>query len=186
MISTRKEWDNTLPVLLMFQDEARFGRISDPRRCWAPKPLRPMCKAMCVREYTYAYTAVEVTTGKMDSLVLPYANTACMQLFLNEVGTRHSQENIIMVVDGAGWHTGKTLTPPENMRLLVLPPYAPELNPVEHIWDELREKFFHNRVFNSLSAVEKQLLTALKTYEHDPESIKSIVAWDWIVNALLI
>ncbi len=171
---------------LMFQDEARFGRISDPRRCRAPKPMRPMCKAMCVREYTYAYAAVEVKTGETDSLVLPYANTECMQLFLNEVGIRHPQENIIMVVDGASWHTGEALKPPENMRLLVLPPYAPELNPVEHIWDELREKFFHNHVFNSLFALETQLVIALKTYEENPEIIKSIVAWNWIINALLI
>jgi transposase len=170
----------------MFQDEARFGRISDPRRSWAPKPIRPMCKAMCVREYTYAYAAVEVRSGEVDSLILPKANTECMQIFLDEVASRHSTEKIVMVLDGASWHKSTSLNAPENMRLVCLPAYAPELNPVEHIWDELREKFFHNKVFDSLRALEKQLMTALKSAEENSEKIKSIVAWDWIINALLI
>lgn len=169
----------------MFQDEARFGRISDPRRCWAPKPIRPMCKAMCVREYTYAYAAVEITTGEMDSLILPQANSACMQIFLNEVSARHSNEKIVMVLDGASWHKSHALKVPGNMRLLPLPPYAPELNPVEHVWDELREKFFHNKVFDSLSALGNQLTAALRQAEKNPDQIKSIVAWSWIINALL-
>ena len=170
----------------MFQDEARFGRISDPRRCWAPKPIRPMCKAMCVREYTYAYAAVDVRSGEIDSLILPQANTACMQIFLDEVGLRHPNEKIVMIVDGASWHTSALLKPPENIRLLPLPPYAPELNPVEHIWDELREKFFHNKVFDSLNALEKQLVIALQIFEKNTEKVKSIVSWNWIINALLI
>lgn len=69
----------------MFQDEARFGRISDVRRCWAPKPLRPVCQGMLTHEYTYAYGAVDVCTGELDSLILPHVNTGCMQLFLDEV-----------------------------------------------------------------------------------------------------
>ena len=170
----------------MFQDEARFGRISDPRRCWAPKPIRPLCRAMCVREYTYAYAAIEPISGQMDALILPQANSPCMQRFLNEVSSRHIHENIILILDGASWHNNTSLRVPENIRLLPLPPYAPELNPMEHVWDELREKFFHNKVFNSMGALERQLVIALKTTEKTPEKIQSIVAWHWIINALLI
>lgn len=65
-----------------------------------------------------------------------------------------------MVLDGAGWHSSRLLKPPQNMKLLPLPPYAHELNPVEHVWDELREKHFHNRVFDSLDALEDQLEVA--------------------------
>ena len=72
----------------MFQDEARFGRINDVRRCWAPRPMRPLCQAMLTHEYTYAYAAVDVTSGELDSLILPHVNTHCMQLFLDEVGQR--------------------------------------------------------------------------------------------------
>ena len=90
----------------MFQDEARFGRINDVRRCWAPKPVRPLCQAMLTHEYTYAYAAVDVASGQLDSLILPHVNTECMQLFLDEVSERHPHERIVMVLDGAGWHAG--------------------------------------------------------------------------------
>jgi len=169
----------------MFQDEARFGRISDVRRCWAPFPVRPLCRAMLSHEYTYAYGAVDVVSGEFDSLILPHVNTACMQIFLDEVGARHPQRRIIMVLDGAGWHASAALKPPRNIQLLSLPPYAPELNPVEPLWDELREKFFHNRVFDSIDALEDQLEAGLLALENDRPRVRSIVSWDWIVNALL-
>jgi len=169
----------------MFQDEARFGRINDVRRCWAPKPVRPLCQAMLTHEYTYAYAAVDVCSGEMDSLILPHVNTHCMQLFLDEVGRRHPSEHIIMVLDGAGWHASGELQAPPNMRLLSLPPYAPELNPVEHVWDELREKHFHNRVFVSLDALEDHLEASLRAFEQDAPRLQSIVAWPWIIDALL-
>ncbi len=104
-----------------------------------------------------------------------------MQLFVDEVGQRHPDEHIVMVLDGAGWHTGGELRAPDNMRLMSLPPYAPELNPVEHVWDELREKRFHNRV----DALEDHLELALRDFELNPQCIKSIVAWPWIIDALL-
>lgn len=169
----------------MFQDEARFGRINDVRRCWAPKPLRPVCQAMLTHEYTYAYAAVDVASGAMDSLILPHVNTQCMQIFLDEVAARHPEQNIVMVLDGAGWHASDELKAPSNIRLLPLPPYAPELNPVEHVWDELREKHFHNLVFDSLDALEGHLEASLRTLEDDPDTIRSIVAWPWIISALL-
>lgn len=91
-----------------------------------------------------------------------------------------------MVVDGAGWHKSNALKIPQNMKLLLLPPYSPELNPVENIWEELREKYFHNRVFSSLDAVEEQLLHGLVHLESNPEITKSIASWHWIFNAILI
>lgn len=89
-----------------------------------------------------------------------------------------------MVLDGAGWHKSGYLRVPDNLRLLSLPPYSPELNPVEHIWDDLREKAFHNLVFDSLDALEDHLENALRDMENDRNRIRSIVAWQWIINAL--
>jgi transposase len=174
------------PLRVMFQDEARFGRITDPRRCWAASPMRPLCKTMLTREYTYAYAAVSVTDGVLDTLILPSANTACMQLFLIEVAARHPYDRIVMVVDGAGCHQSKQLTLPDNIYLLKLPPYSPELNPVENLWDELREKSFGNLVFDSMSSLENHLEAALKNFELDLDRVKSIVSWSWIINSLLI
>lgn len=90
-----------------------------------------------------------------------------------------------MVLDGAGWHRSTTLQVPDHMQLLPLPPYAPELNPVEHLWDELREKHFHNRAFDSLNALEDHLVDALRATELDPNTVHSIVSWPWIINALM-
>jgi transposase len=173
------------PLKLLFQDEARFGRISDIRRCWCPKPLRPMCQAMVTQEYTYAYAAVCVSDGELDTLILPHVNGDCMQIFLDEVAARHPQERLLMVLDGAGWHQSESLQLPANLRLLRLPPYSPELNPVEHLWDELREKAFHNRVFESIDALEEHLTIALRAMELDQPRVRSIVSWPWIMDALL-
>ena len=168
----------------MFQDEARFGRINDVRRCWAPKPVRPLCMAMLTHESTYAYAAVEALTGEMDTLILPQVNTQCMQIFLDLVAERHPNERIVMILDGASWHSSGALITPSNMRLLPLPPYAPELNPVEHIWDELREKCFHNKVFDSLDALEDDLAMGLVAMESMPAVIESITACPWIIDVL--
>ena len=87
-----------------------------------------------------------------------------------------------MFLDGAGWHRANDLAVPENMRLEALPPYSPQLNPVEHIWDEIREKWFANEVFNSLDAVEDRLVEALVALENDRELVASTTGFDWIIN----
>lgn len=172
--------DQGLPVRVMFEDEARFGRISDPRRCWAPPAVRPEVHTQVVREYEYAFAAVSPHDGALDTLVLPWANTEAMGVFLAEVSQRHPHEFILMVLDGAGWHRAKRLRVPANLRLIALPAWSPQLNPVEHLWDEVREKWFANRVFNSMHAVEEQLLTALKTLEEDSLQVASLTGFDWI------
>ena len=182
----RQGWAQGKPVKVMFQDEARCGRIADVRRCWAPRPMRPLCQGMLTHEYTYVFGAVDICTGELDSLILPHVNTECMQLFLDEVSSRHCDERIVMVIDGAGWHRSHALRAPANIYLLTLPPYAPELNPIEHVWDELRENFFHNQVFKSLDALEDHLTLALKTFEGDPNKLESIVSWPWFIAAVLV
>jgi transposase len=139
---------------------------------------------MVTQEYTYAYAAVSVADGDLDTLLLPHVNGDCMQLFLDEVATRHPQDRIVMVLDGAGWHQSQALTPATNLRVLTLPPYSPELNPVEHLWDDLRETSFHNRVFDSLDALELHLESSLRALELDHPRVRSIVAWPWIINSL--
>jgi transposase len=167
---------------LMFQDEARFGRIDDPRRCWAPAPIRPLVPSGIVREYTYVYAAVSPADGVLDSWVLPQASTTAMNLFLAELSARHRDAFILLVLDGAGWHRANALKVPENIHFHFLPPYSPQLNPAEALWDELREKGFHNRVFLSLDAVEDRLVEQLATMERSPNRVKSITAWPWITS----
>ena len=134
--------------------------------------------------YTYAYAAVSPLDGVLDTLILPAVNGACMQVFVDEVAARHAEENILMVVDGAGWHRSQELQMPSNLRLLFLPAYAPELNPVEHLWDDLREKSFHNRVFDSITSLENHLEQTLADFEKSPNRTRGITGWPWIINAL--
>lgn len=168
----------------MFQDEARFGRISDPRKCWAPAPLRPIVKLALVREYAYAYAAVSPTDGEIDWMLAAKMDTVTMGSFLGSVSKRHPDEFIIMVVDGAPSHRAGQLIVPENIALVRLPPYSPELNPVEHLWDELREKDFANRVFDTLGAAIAQAARGLKRMEENPDVLQSIVGWDWILKSI--
>jgi DDE superfamily endonuclease len=128
------------PARLMFQDEARFGRMVRIRRCWAPSPLRPVVENGYEREFVYVYGAVSPVEGELDWMICPKMNTERMSEYLAQIHRAHPDEFIVMVVDGASSHVSKELVIPENIRLLRLPPYAPELNPQEHIWDELREK----------------------------------------------
>ena len=107
-------------------------------------------------------------------------------LFLDEVAKRHCRELIVMFLDKAGWHTAKALTIPENVRLCYLPPYSPELNPAEHLWDEIREKWFPNLVFHHMDGVEDALMDALIALEDDPDRVQSLTGFDWIINAILI
>jgi len=137
-------------VRVMFQDEGRFGRISLPHRCWAPSGTRPRCGAQIIREYIYAYSAINPVDGAIDSLIAPRADTEVMAIFLRQVAERFIDEFIIMFMDKAAWHTAGKLKVPKNMKLLFLPPYSPQLNPVEHLWKEVREKYFSNEVFNSI------------------------------------
>jgi transposase len=133
-----------------------------------------------VREYEYAFAAVSPHDGTLDTLVLPSVNAEAMSVFLSEVSQRPPNEWILMVLDGAGGHRAKRLQVPANMQLIPLPPGSPQLNPVEQVWDEVREKWFANRVFASMEAVEDQLVTALATLEADAPQVASLTGFDWI------
>lgn len=172
-------------VRLMFQDEGRFGLLGTPRRCWAPPGLRPVVGARLQRQYLYAFGAVSAHDGVMDSLVLPWVNAEMMSLFLAEVGRRHAHEFVLMVMDQAGWHLAGDLVVPENMRLLYLPPYSPELNPAEHLWKALREQCFANEVFSSLEAVQAALVGGLSDMEADPKRTQSMTGFEWITSISL-
>lgn len=166
----------------MFQDEGRFGLLGTPRRCWAPGRIRPVVGARLERKYLYAFSAVSPHDGVMDSLILPWVNAETMSLFLTEVAQRHADEFVFMVMDQAGWHLARDLIVPEKMRLMFLPPYSPELNPAEHLWEAIREECFANHVFNDLDAVEQVLADGLLAMENNPARIQSMTGFGWITS----
>ncbi len=161
----------------MGQDEGRFGRISRPKHCWAPPGMRPQVPSQVVRESVYIFAAVAPGAGLMTSLVLPSANTAMMNLFLKHVSQSFEDYFIVMQVDQAGWHHSKELLVPANIRLIEQPAYSPEVNPVEHLWEELREKYLHNRLFSSLDSLVEVLCQGLNELTEDKERLRSMMSF---------
>lgn len=172
--------ENQWPVRLMFQDEARFGRMSDPRSCWAPAPHRPVVNLALIREFRYQYAAVSPWDGSLDFMTTEKMNTENMTRFLAQVSQAHKEEFIVMVVDGASSHRSKDLVIPENVALVRLPPYSPELNPAEQIWNILRRNYFANRIFESLNAATAQAEFGLAEMAANKASVKSLTNWPWI------
>ena len=146
--------------------------------------MRPHVAAQVVREYTYVYGAFCPADGGMDSFIFPDMYTDTMSVFLRELGARHESEYLLVVTDGAPCHRSETLIIPDNISLLRLPPYSPECNPSENMWDEIREKWFHNCVFVSMSAVVSRLVTALQYLESHPNTVQSITGWPWIIRSI--
>jgi len=152
------------------------------RRSWSPSPLRPVVANGYERQFIYVYGAVSPLQGQLDWMICPKMNTERMSQFLTQVSQAHPKEFIVMVVDGASSHKSHELTIPENLRLHRLPGYSPQLNPQEHVWDELREKEFPNRVFDSMHGVHAQLQAGLPRLAANAQALRSLTAWPWIVS----
>ncbi|MEE1281960.1 MAG: IS630 family transposase [Acutalibacteraceae bacterium] len=164
----------------MFQDEAGFGRINKPRYCWCKKGIRPQVPCHHIREYRYAYGAVEPLTGESCFLILPYCNTDCMNVFLKHLSESYPEDIIILVCDGAAWHKSNSLNIPNNIHLLFILPYTPEMNPIEQIWKEIRKRGFRNEIFQTLDKVVDRLCSTICSISQD--TIKSITGRDWILS----
>ncbi len=164
----------------MFQDEAGFGRINKPKYCWCEKGIRPTVPCHHIREYRYAYGAVEPLTGESCFLVMPYCNTNCMNIFLQELSEKYANDIIVLACDGAAWHKAKALNIPSNITLIFIPPYTPEMNPIEQIWKEIRKRGFKNEVFHTLDKVIDRLCETIRSLT--PDVIKSITGRSWILQ----
>lgn len=166
----------------MFQDEAGFGRINKPKYCWCEKGIRPVVPCHHIREYRYAYGAVEPLTGENFFLVLPQCNTNCTNVFLRELSKEFRDDVILLCCDGAAWHKSKALIVPENIVLFFIPPYTPEMNPIEQIWKELRKRGFKNEVFATLEKVVDRLCDTICSLS--TAAIHSITGRAWIIKGL--
>ncbi|MBS6062934.1 IS630 family transposase [Criibacterium bergeronii] len=141
MKKTVKNLENDCPnkrVRLMFQDEAGFGRINKSKYCWCKKGTRAQVPCHHIREYRYVYGALEPKTGENYFLVKPNCNTNCMNEFIKELSAEYKEDMIILVCDGAVWHKSKGLEIPKNVKIIHIPPYTPEMNPIEQILKQIR------------------------------------------------
>lgn len=114
------------------------------------------------------------------SLTADKMNTDNMSRFLSQASQAHQDEFIVMVLDGASSHKSKELKIPNNVSLILLPPYSPELNPAEQIWNVLRRDHFANRVFDSLDAATEQAERGLSMMAANKSAIRQLTNWPWI------
>lgn len=175
--------ESSKPIVVFFEDEGRFGRISREMYCWVRKDMVPSVARQMVREYIYAYSAISPETGDCFSMIAPYCNTEVMNCFLSQLASQYVNYRIVLLLDKAGWHISKNIHLANNLLLMHLPPYSPELNPVELLWRELRRKYFHNKIFNSLDDVENTLVRALESYYQNPGAVKQLSkGYDYFSN----
>ena len=171
---TFQESLHSLPVIVFFEDEARFGRISREMACWVKANMVPSVARQMIREYIYAYSAISPQTGDCYSMISPYCNTEAMNEFLQQLSIHYKHYRIILILDKAGWHISHTLKMADNLKLLYLNPYSPEQNPVELLWREIRRKYFHNVIFQDLDEVENKLQQALLGYYQNKQAVQKL------------
>ena len=172
-------------VRLLCHDEARVGRMVRMRRGGAPSPQRPVVDNGYEREVQSVDGAVSPLEGERDGMICPARNTEHRGAFLAHVSAAHPQDFIVRVGDGASAHVANARVGPENIRLHRLPGSSPQLNPQEHLWDELREKEFPNRVFSDMSGVVRTLEAGLPRLASDRDRVRSICAGPWIIRLTL-
>jgi putative transposase len=167
-------------IRLMFEDESLFGRITNIKSCWCPQGVRPTVSSLKIREFVYAYGAVDPINGDSCFIVAGACNTAWTNMFLCELSKAFPNDYILLCADRASWHRSKELVIPNNIELFFIPPTTPEMNPIEQIWEELKEKDFDNHFFHSLNNVIDQLCISINNLEKD--IIKSITGRDGILS----
>jgi transposase len=168
------------PVEIWFQDEARIGQKNGIVRQWARRGSRPRQPADQRYDSAYLFGAICPARGTGAGLAMPYADTEAMQLHLDEISRTVARgAHAVLLLDRAGWHTTGHLTIPKNMTLIFLPSRAPELNPVENVWQFLRQAWLSNRVFDTYEAIIEAACDAWNRLMDQPQAITSIGMRDW-------
>jgi hypothetical protein len=168
------------PIEIWFQDEARVGQKNGLVRQWARRGTRPRQPADQRYESAYLFGAICPARGTGAALALPFADTEAMQLHLDEISANVAVgAHAALIFDRAGWHTTSNLAMPANITPIWLPSRAPELNPVENIWQYLRANWLSNRVFETFADIIDAICEAWNKLIAQPETITSIGIRDW-------
>lgn len=159
-------------ALTFFFDEGRFGLKPVLGRYWARRALRPLATVEPGYKNFYVYSAVSPHSGEAFSLILPWVNTETMNVYLDYLAAAYPDRRILLIWDGAGWHGSQDLRIPSTIRCETLPPYSPELNPVERLWQWLRRHVTRNRLFDSEGALVDALAEKIAGLE--AEALQSL------------
>jgi transposase len=168
-------------VRVYFQDEARFGTQGTITRVWARRGSRPRAVRQNGREWLYVLMAVCAATGMASALIMPELNTAVVNLFLEQLARDlPAGVHAVLIWDGAGFHSGKGLVVPVNVSLIRLPPYSPELNPVENLWHYLRSHHWSNREYDGYKGLQEEAIRSVRAVCQDARRLMTICNADYI------
>ena len=168
------------PIELWWQDEARVGQKNKVTRRWAKRGTRPRAPHDQRTKWAYIFGAICPEEGKGAGLVMPYCDTPAMQAHLREISAAVAPgAHAVLILDQAGWHLSARLVAPDNITLLPLPPRSPELNPVENVWQFMRENWLSNRVFKSYEDIVALCCDAWNNLSDRPWKIMSIGMRQW-------
>lgn len=168
------------PIEIWFQDEARVGQQGTLTQIWARRGTRPRAPRDQRYKWAYLFGAICPDRGTGAALVLPYANTEAMNMHLEEISLCVAQgSHAVVIVDGAGYHKSDDLVIPKNISLLRLPPYSPELNSHENIWQYLRQNKLSLTVWSNYNDIVECCSEAWKWLMELPEVVKSIGSREW-------
>ena len=167
-------------VDIWFQDESRIGQQGSRTRIWAKKGTRPSVVKQQQFLYEYIYGAVCPAQKKCAAVIFPLANHEGLNEHLKEISTHVPQgRHAVVVQDQAGWHHKKDLQIPHNISILHLPPYSPELNPQEQVWQHLKDKYLANRVFKNNKDIVDACCRAWSSFAKMPDLIQSLTTREW-------
>ena len=168
-------------IQVWFQDEARFGQQGTTTRMWALKGSRPSAVKQCKYKWLYLFDAVCPVTGNSVAMIVPLVSVEAMDVYLKWISESVGPEmHIVLVLDRAGWHVSGKLVVPANITLHHLPPYSPELNPVENKWGYMRSHYLSNRCFTDHDHMYAAATEAFNAIT--PERNRSICATPWLTH----
>ena len=173
--------ENTRPVRVFSPDESRVGLLTVRRRRLTACGGQPVGSVQHVFEWFYVYGAVAPTTGEHFFLELPYLNAQTFQLFVDALAAAFPDSLNILLLDNSGAHTAQHIRWPEHVRCVWLPPYCPELNPIERVWRDLKDDLAWQQ-FTNVDAQQDYVGQLLRAY--DASTLQSLTSYSYVVEAI--
>ncbi|WP_418357942.1 IS630 family transposase [Shewanella basaltis] len=160
---------------IWFQDEARIGQQNTTSKLWAEKGTRPLAVRQRQFEYVHLFGAVCPRNGATEAFISPYINKEVMRQHLSQISlATPSGRYAVVIMDGASWHANDIADDFENLSVVKLPPYSPELNPIEQVWSWLRQHKLANRCFEGYESIVDACCEAWSAFIEDKERVKKL------------
>ena len=166
---------------IFVQDESRFGLLPVLRRRITIKGVKPLLPIQHVFENYYLYGAIEPKSGDSFFLEMPYLNSDCFQIFLDQFAINYFDSLNILILDNGAFHKARKLRIPKNLLLLFLPPYCPELNPIERFWQDVKDQIA-GQIFATLEMLKDRVADILNSYLN--AKISTLTGFPYILHAI--